>query len=204
LGPGRESGASPVVLSVGQSVRSLLIYGLHDRCPASSQHGGRLMDSNRPPRNPRGRGVHGPSDAVLHPITPNCTPEVRARRTAFSSPSTIPEGKGSPPERHPADLLHADSLPTGVHLVPPTLQAAPDRVYSKKPLRILNQCTEPDRFLTEEEASHVLGLSRKMLQAYRQDRKGGPAYHVLGTKRGIRYRLHELFRWAMAREVRMR
>lgn len=60
----------------------------------------------------------------------------------------------------------------------------------------------PDRFLTEEEASHFLGLSRKTLQAYRQGGAAGPAYHVLGTRRGIRYRLYELFSWAMAREVR--
>jgi hypothetical protein len=163
------------------------------------------MISKKPPRNLRGSGDHGPSDAVPHPNAPNSTPKVRASQAAMSSPSAIPAGgELSPENSRSAGLQHVDSLPTTVHIMPRSVRIPLDPADLEAlppgtPGRI-----ETDRFLKEIEASRILSLSPKTLQAYRQSGKGGPAYHVLGQKRGIRYRLHELLRWASAREVRSR
>lgn len=163
------------------------------------------MNSNKPPRNLRGRGDQGPSDAVLRFNTPNCTPEVRASRAAVSSPSCIPAGGGlSPEKRRLIDLLPASSLSAGVHIMPLSARTLLDPADLEELLPITPGRIEPDRFLKEIEASRILSLSPKTLQAYRQSGNGGPAYHVLGKKRGIRYRLHELLRWASEREVRSR
>ena len=166
--------------------------------------GAGMKRSSRPSK-PGGRGPNGPCDAHLQFIHPTNSPVVCSSRAAITSRSIIPAGRGLPPdEPRPADLRHTDPHLTGVHLVPPSVQAPTDPADLKEPPQIAPRRVEPDRFLKEKEASRILSLSPKTLQAYRQSGKGGPAYHVLGKKRGIRYRLHELLRWASAREVRSR
>lgn len=55
-------------------------------------------------------------------------------------------------------------------------------------------------FMTARDAASYLGISAGWL-AIMRCRGQGPAFHRLGKRMGIRYRLSTLEKWAAAREV---
>ena len=153
------------------------------------------------------RGVTRKGSRAARHSRPNSIDPVPAtgasrRPTASVAPSPSNE---TPPPRKPqlVSLRSSPQLPAS----PVELNESPAVTGNSEAVDTIQDrfpATGPDRFLAEDEAARYLGLSRKTLQAYRQTGIGGPGYHILGSRRGIRYRLHELFRWAMAREVRPR
>ncbi|MBI3247312.1 MAG: helix-turn-helix domain-containing protein [Deltaproteobacteria bacterium] len=62
---------------------------------------------------------------------------------------------------------------------------------------LYSQFLDPDSLLSEAQASELLGVTPRCLQAWRQ-RGGGPQF-VRVSSRCVRYRRRDLIAWAQAR-----
>lgn len=62
---------------------------------------------------------------------------------------------------------------------------------------LYSQFLDPDSLLSEAQASELLGVTPRALQAWRQ-RGGGPQF-VRVSSRCVRYRRRDLIAWAQAR-----